>query len=166
MFCSNCGKQIDDNVVNCPFCSAETGVTPAQTEEPAAEQTAQQAQPQYEQTYGQQNYEQQPYQPYQTQSYQPPRKSGSNGLAIAGFICAFFFPLLGLIFSCIGLNHSKKMGGDGKGLSIAGIVISVLAIVIIIIYLSIFIAAIVTLADEETWENAINNALAAISVIQ
>ena len=58
------------------------------------------------------------------------------------------------------------MNGEGKGLSIAGIVISVLAIVIIIIYLSIFVAAIVTLADEETWENAINNALAAIAVIQ
>lgn len=147
MFCSNCGQKLDDNAVTCPNCGAETGVSPAVGAEKPAEQAGEPRQ-------------------QQAQQYQPPRESESNGFAIAGLICAFFIPILGLIFSCIGLNRSKKMNGDGKGLSIAGIVISVLAIVIIIIYLSIFIAAIVTLADEETWENAINNSLAAISVIQ
>ncbi len=171
MFCSNCGQKLDDNAVTCPNCGAETGVSPAVGTEYPAEQAGetrqQQAQPGAERPQGQPGFEQQQaYQPYQTQQYQPPRESESNGFAIAGLICAFFIPILGLIFSCIGLNRSKKMNGDGKGLSIAGIVISVLAIVIIIIYLSIFIAAIVTLADEETWENAINNSLAAISVIQ
>lgn len=147
MFCSNCGQKLDDNAVTCPNCGAETGVSPAVGAEKPAEQAGEPRQ-------------------QQAQQYQPPRESESNGFAIAGLICAFFIPILGLIFSCIGLNRSKKMNGEGKGVSIAGIVISVLAIVIIIIYLSIFIAAIVTLADEETWENAINNSLAAISVIQ
>ena len=147
MFCSNCGQKLDDNAVTCPNCGAETGVSPAVGAEKPAEQAGEPRQ-------------------QQAQQYQPPRESESNGYAIAGLICAFFIPILGLIFSCIGLNRSKKMNGEGKGLSIAGIVISVLAIVIIIIYLSVFVAAIVTLADEETWENAINNALAAIAVIQ
>lgn len=62
----------------------------------------------------------------QNGGYQPPQEaSGSNGMAIAGFVCSFFIPLLGLIFSIIGLNRSKNMYGKGRGLAIAGIVISV-----------------------------------------
>ena len=49
-----------------------------------------------------------------------PRK---NNIAVAGFVLAFLFPLLGIIFSAIGLKKSKETG-SGKGLSIAGIVIS------------------------------------------
>lgn len=64
-----------------------------------------------------------------------PQQSASNGMAIAGLICAFFVPLLGLIFGCIGLSKSKEMNGEGKGMSIAAIVISVLwfALAIIIV---------------------------------
>jgi len=47
----------------------------------------------------------------------------SNGMATAGFVLAFFIPLLGMIFSIIGLTKSKD-SGKGKGLAIAGIVIS------------------------------------------
>lgn len=58
--------------------------------------------------------------------YRPPQEtSGSNGMAIAGFVCSFFVPILGLIFSIIGLNRSKNMFGKGKGLAVAGIVVSV-----------------------------------------
>ena len=64
------------------------------------------------------------------QPTQPVQQSRSNGMAIAGFICSFFFPILGLIFSIIGLNKSKTLGGSGKGLAIAGIVISAIGFVI------------------------------------
>lgn len=47
----------------------------------------------------------------------------SNGMAIAGFVLSFIFALLGLIFSIIGLNNSKTTK-SGRGLSIAGIIIS------------------------------------------
>lgn len=70
--------------------------------------------------------------------YQPPQAaSGSNGMAIAGFVCSFFFPLLGLIFSIIGLNRSKNMFGKGKGLAIAGIVISVVMWILNIMFLNV-----------------------------
>lgn len=149
MFCSNCGQKLDDNAVTCPNCGAETGVSPAVGAEKPAEQAGeprqQQAQPGTERPQGQQGFEQQQaYQPYQAQQYQPPRESESNGFAIAGLICALFtpIPILGLIFSCIGLNRSKKMNGEGKGVSIAGIVISVLAIVLAVVVI-IYVAVIV-----------------------
>lgn len=63
-----------------------------------------------------------------------------NGFAIAGLICAFFIPLLGLIFSCVGLSRSKQMNGTGRGMSIAGIVISVLEMAIVVIIVIAVIA--------------------------
>lgn len=60
------------------------------------------------------------------QGYNAPTASWTNGYAIAGFILAFFFALLGLIFSIIGLNKANEHNGSGKGLSIAGIIIATL----------------------------------------
>ena len=56
----------------------------------------------------------------QAQQYQPK----SNGIAIAGFICSFFIPLLGWIFGGVGLHRSKERNGVGKGFSISAIVIA------------------------------------------
>ncbi len=47
-----------------------------------------------------------------------------NGMAIAGFVCSFFIPLLGWIFGGIGLSRSFSRNGKGKGLSIAALIIS------------------------------------------
>ena len=47
-----------------------------------------------------------------------------NGFAIAGFICAFLFALVGLILSIVGLNKANENNGSGKGLAIAGIIIA------------------------------------------
>lgn len=58
-------------------------------------------------------------QPY----YAPPVKQG-NGFAVAGIILAILAPLLGLIFSIIGLAKSGARAGAGKALSIVGIVLS------------------------------------------
>ncbi|MBR6459011.1 MAG: hypothetical protein IKS49_02475 [Actinomycetaceae bacterium] len=67
-----------------------------------------------------------PYAPNQVYVQQ----SQTNGMAIAGLICAFLFTPLGLIFSIIGLKKSKQLNGEGKGLSIAGIIISVIGIIV------------------------------------
>lgn len=68
---------------------------------------------------GQQPYGQQAPYGYPVQ----PEKQG-NGFAVAGFILSLL-PLLGLIFSILGLVRSGKAGGKGKGLSIAGIILSI-----------------------------------------
>jgi len=63
------------------------------------------------------------------QNHQP-----RNGMAVAGFVCAligiFIFPLeiIGLVFSILGLVRANKMGGIGRGMAIAGIVLGAIGI--------------------------------------
>ena len=62
----------------------------------------------------------------------------NNGFAIAGFVLSFYFAVLGIVFSSIGLSKAKKMNGKGKGLAVAGLVISLVSFVIgAIIYANI-----------------------------
>jgi Domain of unknown function (DUF4190) len=58
------------------------------------------------------------------------KSAGTNGMAIAGFVCSFFIPILGIIFSAIGLGQCKRRGQKGKGFAIAGLAISILTILI------------------------------------
>lgn len=50
----------------------------------------------------------------------------TNVVAIIGFIFAFLFSPVGFICSIIGAVHAKNCGGSGKGLAIAGVIVSVL----------------------------------------
>lgn len=59
--------------------------------------------------------------------------ASTNGMAIAGFVLSFFIPILGLIFSILGLKKSKETN-NGKELSIAGIIISIIIIILSAIY--------------------------------
>lgn len=47
-----------------------------------------------------------------------------NGMAVAGFVCSFFIPILGWVFGGIGLSRAAKRNGKGKGFSVAAIVIA------------------------------------------
>lgn len=62
-----------------------------------------------------------------------PTENKTNVLAIVGFIFAFIMPIVGLICSIIGRNKAPECGGNGKGLATAGIVISVVWMVLAII---------------------------------
>ncbi len=62
-----------------------------------------------------------------------PAEKKTNVLAIVGFIFAFIMPIVGLICSIIGRNKAPECGGNGKGLATAGIVISVVWMVLVII---------------------------------
>ena len=74
---------------------------------------------------------------------------GSNGFAVTGFVlslisilCCGGTSFLGLIFSIIGLVNANKSDGNGKGLAIAGIVISaIMLLVLIAFYIFGFAAA-------------------------
>jgi len=63
-----------------------------------------------------------------------------NNMALAGFICSIsgfitcgIVSIVGLILSIIGLNKSKELNGEGKGLAIAGIVIGVIETISIVV---------------------------------
>lgn len=60
-------------------------------------------------------------------------KKNTNVMAILGLVFSFFISILGLIFSIIALQQIKKTQEEGKGLAIAGIVISVVKLVIVVI---------------------------------
>ncbi|MBQ7949248.1 MAG: zinc ribbon domain-containing protein [Clostridia bacterium] len=57
-------------------------------------------------------------------SYCTQEQQQGNGMAIAGFVCSFFVPLLGWIFGGIGLSRSAKRNGKGKAFSIAALAIA------------------------------------------
>lgn len=108
MYCKYCGKDVG-TAAWCPYCGAK------QNEDGASSGT-QTNQTENQNAWGEQiNF-----------STPVPR---SNGFAVAGLILAFFSPLLGLIFSIIGLTKAREYN-SGKGLAIAGIVISVLSFII------------------------------------
>lgn len=57
-----------------------------------------------------------------------------SGMAVAGFVssvtvcCPVFSPLLGLIFSLVGLSQTQGGARRGRGLAIAGLIISLLVV--------------------------------------
>lgn len=65
-----------------------------------------------------------------------PRRT--NGMAIASLVCSLFIPcvgwILGLIFGHIALSQIKRTGDEGRGLAVAGLVISYLALAGVVIY--------------------------------
>ena len=79
---------------------------------------------------------------------EPKTEKQSNGMAVAGFILSFFFALLGLIFSIIGLNKSKTTN-SGRGLSIAGIIISIISMVLAAIMIAVAVPAMIDEIDSQ-----------------
>ncbi len=68
-----------------------------------------------------------------------PQQKQTNGLAVAGLILPIVMPqfsIMGLILSIVGLVKSREMGGSGKGLAIAGIIVS---IVMLVAFVSVFL---------------------------
>lgn len=62
------------------------------------------------------------------------KKSGTNGVAIAGLICAFFIPILGWILGGIGYSKAQKENGNGKGIALAAIIVASINFVLGIFY--------------------------------
>lgn len=109
-FCINCGKELPEGANACTSCGTmQNGAAPAAA--PVAGPAP------------------------------LPAQQKSNGLAIAGFIvslvstilCCGSFNLISLILSIVGMVKAKELGGAGKGMAIAGIIISAIGIVILII---------------------------------
>jgi len=49
--------------------------------------------------------------------------SARDGLAIASLVCAFFVPILGIIFGHVSNHNAKKAGREKSGLAVAGLIL-------------------------------------------
>ena len=56
--------------------------------------------------------------------YGYPQPQATNSMAIVSLVCAFLFAPLGIVFGHISLSQIKKTGEEGRGLAVAGLVIS------------------------------------------
>lgn len=72
----------------------------------------------------------------------------TNVLAIVGFIFAFLMPIVGLICSIIGKSKVDECGGNGKELATAGIVISIITIVLYVIIVIASAAAAASIVND------------------
>ncbi len=102
-------------------------------------------------------------QPPQTWEEPPPESGGvdapavqaggqGNPMAIAGFVCSLvmwipipftapLFWLMALTFSSIGLSRARRRGATHKGLAIAGLCISLIGVVFVIVLILFFVGA-------------------------
>ena len=79
-------------------------------------------------------------------AYPPPRTT--NALAIASLVFAFLFIPLGIIFGHIALSQIRKTGEEGRGLAIAGLVISYLITVFMVVVTALSVFFFVHVAHE------------------
>lgn len=103
--CKYCGAQLADDDEYCYFCG-----------KPVEEEKQEAKEPYF-------NYSNNGYREGYNDNYiDGPR----NGIAMAGFVIAFFSPIAGLILSSFGLKKARMLNGTGRGYAVAGIVISII----------------------------------------
>ena len=129
MFCKNCGSPINGNEAFCGAC----GTAVQRETEPTTQKR-------FCSNCGQEIDLTAPICPYcfKTTEYgkavneqrHKAETENSNGIAVAGFICSFFVPILGWVFGGIGLKRSAERKGKGKGFSIAALAIATLMFLI------------------------------------
>ena len=80
--------------------------------------------------------------------YGYPQPQPTNSLAIVSLVCAFLFAPLGIIFGHISLSQIKRTGEEGRGLAVAGLVISYLITVLTIVVAVLSVVFFVNVANE------------------
>ena len=140
MFCKHCGTQIEDSAKFCPTC----GKIVEREEYVAAEAPA----PNYFEN-PTPDYFETPAPAYFENSRPAEKESGGGilGCAIVGlaFACTWILSFLGIIFSCIAkakINSYVMRNGEldapgkvGKGISTAGVIVSIIMTVLLVLYI-------------------------------
>ena len=126
----------------------------------------------YGQPHEQQAYAQQPY--GQVQAPPPPPGYGfpppaqkTNTMAILGLVFAFVFAPLGIVFSALGLKQTKERNEGGRGLALAGLIVSIIFTIFWVIWLiflfAVGAAAVKTASDIDAAASSASQALASES---
>jgi len=147
MYCMYCGKALENGALACRHCGGITRVV----EDNAPASTSLQPQKTYLVTGVVPPTAEQPF---KDNAPQPaPYKKNHNGFVLSVismtitivfplrslfFSCYALVPLVGLIFSIIGIKKSKTLG-SGKGLAVAGKIINVLLLAFFVAYFVLYI---------------------------
>lgn len=143
MYCSHCGKQIDDGVSFCPECGAKVGAP--------AEQPQQDAPRVYCKNCGREISPDAALCPYCGAKVEPQNKKPINALGIAGFVLSilslwggsvFVVPIVGLILSAIGVAQREKYSSNA--FATAGLVISIVTLVFWVLMVALIVTGVVT----------------------
>lgn len=150
MFCKRCGAELVEGAVYCANCGEP--VEKEEEEKVVSEQTGDGHEECCHCEECEHDHEEECCHCEECEAKEEP-KLLYNTFAIVGFVLAFFQPVLGLIFSCIGYSQSTKRPEKGTGLAIAGIIISIIAILsqilVVILNFSVFAAIIAGLGSTE-----------------
>jgi hypothetical protein len=72
----------------------------------------------------------------------PPPQADADGAAIAALICAFFVPILGIIFGHVSRGQAKRAGKQPSGVATAGCVLGyIFTAITIIVIIAVAVAA-------------------------
>lgn len=78
--------------------------------------------------------------------YPPPvQQRPTDTMAILGLVFAFVFPVLGVVFSLIGLQNVKRDGTNGRGLALAGLWVSIASIALVVLFVVGYVALFATM---------------------
>lgn len=123
-FCVYCGKELDNNCKFCYNCGAEVGIT---TDSDNINDST--------------DIKNEVNSEFTVSNFNSKTSKYVNTMAIIGlvssilsyFLCCGLLSLPSLIFSIIGLCKANKNGGEGRGMSIVGIVLSIIPIAFFIL---------------------------------
>ena len=137
-YCRNCGYCLDEGAKFCPNCGTAVAFDADKTagaapiyEEPVREEPLHE-EPLHEEPFHEEPLREEPVHAAPAKPY----VYGTNGLSIAGFICAFFFPFVGLVLSIVALSNAKtgKYEKPLRGLATWGIIVSAIGLALRIVF--------------------------------
>jgi uncharacterized membrane protein YvbJ len=132
MYCSKCGKQLNDDDAFCSGCgqptSVSTGQAPYQGQPTAADSYI--SQPNASDSYNNQTSSVPPY------NQQAPSAQEDSTLAIIAIVISFFLPAVGIILALVG--HTNYKTKKNKNLCKIAIVINLIIIIALLVFACVF----------------------------
>ena len=135
MYCYKCGKQLQDDDNFCPYCGAKVKHDDAydgEINENASRDYISDNDIFFGDKIKSEDRNNANRANAQSQHFQQANIKEANGIGIAGFICSFLVPILGLILSIIAYEKLKKMGASTK-MATWGIIIAIASLVLSVI---------------------------------
>ena len=103
-------------------------------------------------------YGQMPSQQWSQQPLPNPRSQQTDVFAILGLVGAFVFAPAGIVLSAIGLNRIKRDGSQGRGLALAGLIISIVSTLVGLV--ALFFVIVIGTTAANSLEDAAGQAVA------